>query len=155
MSLPALKSQCIAVVEDAKNVPWVNLAFEILARDKQGWGTKMIGFREVLLISESLHHLNRAQNFFHWVFRMHDTNAVGEIPVSMFGPILEHLIELMSKDKMTKASVSEEASKMLSEMVEFPYRTNMITEDEFVYDMLHNQRVWILIQDFNESNTKP
>eukprot|EP00094_Tigriopus_californicus_P004002 TCALIF_03855-PA protein Name:"Protein of unknown function" AED:0.10 eAED:0.19 QI:0/0/0/0.5/1/1/2/0/220 len=154
MSLPTLKSQCIDVMDDAKKVPWVNLAFEILARDKQGWGTKMIGFREVLLMSESLHHLHQAQHFFHWVFRMHDTNAAGEIPISMFGPILEQLIDLMSNEPISKSSLTESATNVLSTMVEFPYRTNLITEDEFVYDMLHNRRVGTLLRHFVKARVK-
>ena len=52
----------------------------------------MIGFREVILATEGIAHLDNPEEVLKWIFRVHDPNADGEIPVSRIEHIISSLL---------------------------------------------------------------
>ena len=52
----------------------------------------MIGFREVVLATEGIAHLDKPEEILKWIFRVHDSNADGEIPVNRIESIISSLL---------------------------------------------------------------
>lgn len=66
--------------------------FQLYGHQKRGWGAKLIGFREVILATESLNKLKEPFDILQWLFRIFDAEGKGELPVSRLKEIIKQII---------------------------------------------------------------
>ena len=57
-----------------------------------GWGSRLIGFREVILATENLQTLDAPVKVLRWIFKVYDFDAKGYIPVTDIESIVQHII---------------------------------------------------------------
>ena len=59
---------------------------------KRGWGSKLIGFREVLLATEGISKLSKPDEILRWIFRVYDPRAIGEISVYKLDSMINSIL---------------------------------------------------------------
>ena len=64
----------------------------MLWQQRRGWGAKLIGFREIILATENVHSLREPCDILQWIFRVYDSEAVGELPVKKLKDMIEQMI---------------------------------------------------------------
>ena len=87
-----LRNLCLDVLNEKDCEEYVDMVFKLYGQRKRGWGAKLIGFREVVLATEGIAHLDKPEEILKWIFRVHDSNADGEIPVNRIESIISSLL---------------------------------------------------------------
>ena len=60
----------------------------------KGWGSRLIGFREVILATENIGSINEPINVLRWIFKVFDINATGFMRVVKIPRVVRVLIKL-------------------------------------------------------------
>ena len=81
-----------ASLKDAECEEYVDMVFRLYGVKKRGWGSKLIGFREVLLATEGINKLNKPDEILRWIFRVYDQQAAGEISVYKIESMVNSLL---------------------------------------------------------------
>ena len=87
-----LRNLCLDVLDEEECEDYVNMVFTLYGQRKKGWGVKLIGFREVVLATESIQKLNQPNEVLKWIFRIHDFEAKGEIPIAKIPLMINSLL---------------------------------------------------------------
>ena len=88
-----LRNLCIDVMTEEDCDHFVNTVFKLYGQRKRGWGVKLIGFREVILATESIPYLNQPDKILRWLFRVFDSEGKGDIHIQKIEPIVVSLLE--------------------------------------------------------------
>ena len=81
-----------ASLKEAECDEYVDMVFRLYGVKKRGWGSKLIGFREVLLATEGINKLNKPDEILRWIFRVYDQQAAGEISVYKIESMVNSLL---------------------------------------------------------------
>lgn len=57
-----------------------------------GWGSRFVGFREVMLATENINYLDDPVKVLRWIFKVYDFDAKGYIPVTDIESIVQQII---------------------------------------------------------------
>ena len=60
-----------------------------------GWGSRLIGFREVMLATENINNLDDPVKVLRWIFKVYDFDAKGYIPVKHMESIVQQVIRCL------------------------------------------------------------
>ena len=60
-----------------------------------GWGSRFIGFREVILATENINNLDDPVKVLRWIFKVYDFDAKGYIPVTDIESIVQQIIRCL------------------------------------------------------------
>ena len=69
-----------------------------------GWGSRLIGFREVILATENIDELNDPVKVLRWIFKVYDYDAKGYIPISEMESIVQQIIRCIGLSQLSQTT---------------------------------------------------
>jgi len=92
-----LRNLCINIMSEEDCDYYVESVFKLYGERKKGWAAKLLGFREVILATESIPYLNQPDKVLRWLFRVYDPHGKGEIPIGKIEPIVVSILERINR----------------------------------------------------------
>lgn len=89
----AMVNLCSGVLGTRESEAFVERIFSLYGRNRKGWNTRLIGFREVILATENIHFLTQPEKIMRWIFKIHDYNGKGYISVYKISVIVDQILE--------------------------------------------------------------
>jgi Ca2+-binding EF-hand superfamily protein len=86
------KELCASVLSREECDSFVDMVFLLYGRNRKGWSTRLIGFREVILATVNISNLDDPEKVLRWIFRVHDFNGTGAVPVSKLGSMIDMIL---------------------------------------------------------------
>jgi len=115
-----------------------------------GWGSRFVGFREVMLATENINYLDDPVKVLRWIFKVYDFDAKGYIPVTDIESIVQQIISLCIYPDDVE-STSDLCEAIISDFEPIPYETPYISEEEFVFDSLRNELLFSVLRESTRS----
>ena len=75
---------------------FVETVFKLFGRSQpgyRGWGSRLIGFREVTLATENINKLKKPKDILTWIFRVFDSRGQGCIETERILELVDHIIQ--------------------------------------------------------------